>query len=84
MKYCVITFRSVTPAQRAENVLRHAGYECSVRRTPRWMEEQGCGYSLRVRTQDVTGCVALLRSNSLSFRKIYLQEDNAVTEELNI
>ena len=84
MKFCVITFRSVTPAQRAEKILRHAGFECSVRRTPRWMEEQGCGYSLRVKTQDATGCAAVLQSNSLMFRKIYLQEDNGIIEELNV
>ena len=44
MKKCIITFRSVTPAQRAEEVLRRAGVECSIQRTPKWMEEKGCGY----------------------------------------
>ena len=47
MKYSLITFRSVTPAQRGERVLQRQGYSCSLQRTPRWMQEQGCGYSIR-------------------------------------
>ena len=42
MKNCIITFRSVTPAQRAEETLRRAGVECAVQRTPKWMEDKGC------------------------------------------
>lgn len=82
MKYSLITFRSVTPAQRAESILQRAGFVCSVRRTPRWMEEQGCGYSVRVRYQDAQQCVQLLRENQVSFRKIYLMRDNGSAEEM--
>ena len=82
MKYCLITFRSVTPAQRAESMLRRAGLECSVQRTPRWMEEQGCGYSLRVKFQDAMHCAQLLRNGGVSFRKIYLYRDKGAVEEL--
>lgn len=84
MKNYIITFRSVTPAQRAEKLLRRVGFECSIRRTPRWMEEQGCGYSLRVQAADAEGCIGALRSNGLPFRKIYLQEDNGITQELKV
>ncbi len=82
MKYCLITFRSVTPAQRGEGVLRRAGFICSIQRTPRWMEEQGCGYSLRVRQQEAHKCAELLRENQVPFRKVYLLRDNGVVEEL--
>ena len=82
MKFCMITFRSVTPAQRGEGVLRRAGYECGIQRTPRWMEEQGCGYSLRVRMADAAQCVQLLRTAKVPFRKVYLWEEGAAAEEL--
>ena len=82
MKYCLITFRSVTPAQRGEGVLRKAGIHCTLRRTPRWMEEKGCGYSLQVRHQDAAKAVELLRSGDVPFRKIYLHRDEGPTEEL--
>ena len=46
MKFYYITFRSVTFAQRGEKVLKKEGIRCTLLRTPRWMEEQGCGYAL--------------------------------------
>ena len=84
MKYCIITFRSVTPAQRGEAILRHAGFDCSIQRTPRWMEEQGCGYSLRVKVKDAADCAALLRNSGVSFRKVYLPRENGKIEELTL
>lgn len=82
MKFCMITFRSVTPAQRGEGLLRRAGLDCSIQRTPRWMEEQGCGYSLRIRCQDVMPSLEVLRANDVSFRKVYLRRENGKMEEL--
>ena len=82
MKTCLITFRSVTPAQRGEAILRRAGLECNLQRTPRWMEEQGCGYSLRVRCQDVTVAAELLRKHQVSYRKLYLRKENGGVEEI--
>ena len=82
MKFCVITFRSITPAQRGESVLKQAGIGCSVQRTPKWMEEQGCGYSLRVRCQDVTAAAELLRKHQISYRKLYLRRENGNVEEI--
>lgn len=82
MKFCMITFRSVTPAQRGEGILRRAGLECTVQRTPRWMEEQGCGYSLRLHCQDVMPGLELLRSNEVPYRKVYLRRDNGSVEEM--
>lgn len=82
MKYYIITFRSVTPAQRAENLLTRTGFSCSLQRTPRWMETQGCGYSVKVREQDIQGCIRTLRENGIPFRKVYSQKDNGKPEEL--
>ena len=76
-----ITFRSVTIAQRGEGILRKAGIACQLLRTPKWMEEQGCGYCLRLRSGDIDGIRKLLRSSNVQFRKIYLQKnDGGVVE----
>lgn len=83
MKNCLITFRSVTPAQRGEALLRRIGYQCSLRRTPRWMEEQGCGYSLQVRYEDAAAAAQVLHSHRIPFRKIYLWQDGQM-QELNL
>jgi len=82
MKHCMITFRSVTPAQRGEGIVKRAGFDCSIQRTPRWMEEQGCGYSLRLRCMDVMPALELLRGADVPFRKVYLRRENGKIEEL--
>lgn len=82
MKNYYITFRSVTYAQRGERILRRGGVECVLQRTPRWMEERGCGYCLRVRPGDALTCLELLRSGSVPFSKVYGQTDSGRVEEL--
>ena len=71
MESCMITFRSVTPAQRGELALRRAGIYCAIGRTPRVLAEQGCGYSLRVNRPDLPEALELLRVKGISFRKAY-------------
>ncbi len=75
MSFGLITFRSVTAAQRGERALRNAGIDCNLRRTPRWMEEQGCGYSLRVSMNDLQQCKNILDRNQVRYKKIYTPED---------
>ena len=48
MKEYFVTFRSITFAQRGQQVMQDAGISAQLQRTPRWMEEKGCGYSLRL------------------------------------
>ena len=84
MRNCIITFRSVTPAQRAEEVLRRAGVECSIQRTPKWMEEKGCGYSLKMDCRDMMAASVLLRQAGVAYRKAYSLSDNGTPEELRL
>ena len=84
MDICMITFRSVTPAQRGEGLLRRAGMDCTLRRTPRRMEQQGCGYSLHLPVRYVGQAVSLLREHQVPFRKVYLQREGASPEEMNV
>ena len=69
MEMCYITFRSVTYAQRGERVLMGAGIGCTLQRTPKWMEQQGCGYCLRLRPEGVHRAVELLRQKNVAFVK---------------
>ncbi len=84
MKNCILTFRSVMPAQRAEEVLRRAGVDCTVQRTPKWMEEKGCGYSLRMSCRDIMTASVLLRQAGIQYRKAYSLGDNGMPEELRL
>ena len=84
MRVYFITVRSVTFGQRAESVLRKGGIFCSLQRTPRWMEEQGCGYCLRLHTEDVMPAVRLLRGAQVPFRRIYVQNLDGEVEEVRV
>ena len=81
MELYFITFRSVTLAQRGERALKEAGQTCALARTPRWMEEKGCGYCLRLRCEDVTPWVGILRQRGIPFRRVYRRgEDGQMGE----
>ena len=84
MRIYFITVRSVTFGQRAESVLRKGGISCSLQRTPRWMEEQGCGYCLRLRTDDIMPAVRLLRAGQVPFRRVYVQGWDGEVEEVHL
>lgn len=82
MHYYYITFRSITFAQRAEQILSRGNIPCTLRRTPKWMEEQGCGYALRIRTPDIRPQAQLLRQNRIPMRRVYLQTGEGQFEEI--
>ena len=84
MNYYYITFRSVTHAQRGEKVLQKEGVRCTLQRTPRWMEEKGCGYSLRIWVREPVQAVAALRTAGVPLRKVYLQREDGDMEELRL
>ncbi len=84
MKVCLITFRSITPVQQAEGILRRVGIRCGLQRTPKWMEEQGCGYSLRVPVSQVYAALEQIRGQNISFRRVYYLRENGTAEEMSI
>ena len=84
MRVYFITVRSVTFGQRAESVLRKGGIPCTLQRTPRWMEEQGCGYCLRLHTADILPAVQMLRNAQVPYQRVYVQNANADVEEVRL
>lgn len=84
MKFYYITFRSVTHAQRGEKLMQKQGIRCTLLRTPKWMESQGCGYSLQLWTQDVTQGVEVLRNGNIPFRKVYVQQTGGELREVAV
>lgn len=82
MNACYVTFRSITYAQRGQGVLGKRGISTGFSRTPRWMEEKGCGYSLRVTPDLVAEAVALLKKSGVPFSKVYCSGKDGTMEEL--
>lgn len=84
MEFCLITFRSVTPAQRGESLLRRESIGCSLQRTPRVLADKGCGYSLRLRRTDLHKGLELLRQRGIAFRKAYCITAEGDPEEIGL
>ena len=63
--YWLITFRTVTYAQRAQRALQQKHMFSQLQRTPKMLTVRGCGYCLRLREEDVLAAVAILRSEQI-------------------
>lgn len=81
MKLYYITFRSVTFAQQGEAVLQKKGIYSSLQRTPKWMEQKGCGYCLRLRVPDIGPVLQILRMSRIPLQKIYVRTEHGDLEE---
>ena len=77
----LITFRSVTYAQRGERLLNQRGMDCALRRTPRELSQRGCGYCLAIRGRDAIGAVELLPEQEVPFGKVYARTAGGSMEE---
>jgi len=77
----LITFRSVTFAQKGERLLKNMGIDCSMQRTPKELSKRGCGYCLRLQAKDAMAAVELLQEHSVSYGKIYALTEGGRPEE---
>lgn len=68
MKEFFFTFRSILPAQQARNKLQSNGIACRLTRTPMKLQDNGCGYSVRVDSKDYARARRLLSG----YGRIYL------------
>ncbi len=81
--YC-ITFRSVTYAQSGLRLLQQAGMEARLLRTPRHLEERGCGYCLRLGVERGLMAVEQLRRGGIPFRGVYAMLPDGNAEEVTV
>ena len=80
MKQYMITFRSVTYAQRGERSLGKRGISVSLGRTPKWMEQQGCGYGVLLRTENIHAAMEILLREGIAWRKVYVRQGGTYRE----
>ncbi len=76
------TFRSVTAAMRGSRILEGAGIKTTLSRTPRGLQQQGCGYSLRVRAELLRQAQELLTREEARFNKIYRKDPGGQWQEV--
>lgn len=81
VKFCFITFRSVTFAQSGQRSLKRVGIETILRRTPKGLEQRGCGYCLQLKGTAALDAVDQLRREGIEFSKLYRFRENGSAEE---
>ncbi len=81
MKSYLITFRSVTFAQKAQWACKRADIGCFLRRTPKELSRRGCGYCLQLRPDKITAAKDLLDREKMDYGKCYgIREDGRLEE----
>ena len=80
-KTWIITFRSITFAQKAQRLLRGEMIDATLQRTPTGLSDRGCSYCLSVRERDITAAMEVLRRNQLLTGKIFFRHGEGVWEE---
>lgn len=80
----LFTFRSLTAAQSARNVLSADGIRASVTRTPGRMAANGCGYAVRVSEKNSIRAAELLRRRQAGFVHSYRLFPNGRAEEVRL
>ena len=80
-KTWIITFRSITFAQKAQRLLRREMLDATLQRTPAGLSDRGCGYSLILRERDIVEAMALLRREHLLTGKTFTHNGEGQWEE---
>ncbi|MCD7859612.1 MAG: DUF3343 domain-containing protein [Firmicutes bacterium] len=76
----LITFRSITYAQRAEQLLNRGNISCVLQRTPKLLAQRGCGYCLRLNARFLERAVELLRRGDVPYQRIYPVDERSAPE----
>ena len=82
MKEWLITFRSITFAQRGERAIQKGGIPCVLQRSPKVISQRGCGYCLRLPDREAIRAVGILQKEQLSYEKVYVMENGKPEERL--
>ena len=70
MTQYLITFRSLTHAQRSARVLERAGITTAVIKAPQGLSSNGCAYAITLRRSPETA-LTLLKQNGLAIGKLF-------------
>ncbi|MCD7749797.1 MAG: DUF3343 domain-containing protein [Oscillospiraceae bacterium] len=76
----LLTFRSLTYAQRAARVLERAGVTGTVSRLPKSVSTRGCAYCVIVSARNRERAVNILTSAGLAPERVIARDTNGVLE----
>ena len=67
----LLTYRSLTYAQRTSRLLERAGTGVSIVRTPQEISTEGCGYALKIKERDLERALAVLKASDAYPKRIF-------------
>ncbi len=76
----LLTYRSLTYAQRAARVLERAGVTGALSRVPKDAAKRGCAYCVTVAPRHRDRALAVLRGAGLSPERVLLRHDDGTWE----
>ena len=76
MREYYVNYRSITKAQSAQRLLQQRGISAELLRTPKALQENGCGYTLRMTEKAYARARPLLQGHG----KIYLYQSGGWEE----
>ena len=77
-----LTCRSLTYAQRLSRALNSAGIRNSLVRTPNGMSNDGCGYSVKIKSNVLNDALAAMRYSSMMPKKIFYSYEDGNYQEV--
>lgn len=76
------TFRALTQAQSAQNVLHTNSVAARLERSPQRLSSQGCGYVLRVSARYGARALSVLRTSKSAYSHVYRVFETGMIEEV--
>lgn len=71
MVYYLLVCRSLTHAQQIMHVLDKSGISTRVLRTPKNVDRDGCGYSVKIDANQKQNAINILLASKMTIKKIY-------------
>lgn len=80
MDFYLFSLRSITTAQRMQQVLERAGIRANIQRAPTGLSQKGCSYVLRVPATRYRDALDLLKQQGMSPVGIFVYDNGAYRE----
>ncbi len=81
MTVYLITFRSLTHAQRSARLLERRGLTATVIKAPQGLSGSGCAYAVTLRSRPEEA-LALLRQNNMRVGRLFRRDPDGTYEEV--
>lgn len=77
---CLIECNGMTNAQQIKKLLERHLTKAFTCRLPRDLAEGGCAYAVKVKEEQLTRALEIIRDNGLKYRRVFHFEDNTCKE----